>query len=91
MVESYLAGDLQALEKQVDDQLAELPPDARRYFMSQGMFVAVGALHLPGGTGLIASLRQRGYELKPLPLPFSAPQKRGESEHGSDHETADTP
>jgi uncharacterized protein YbaP (TraB family) len=111
MVESYLAGDLQALEKQVDDQLAELPPDARRYFMSQGIqarnqrmieallprldsgsvFVAVGALHLPGGTGLIASLRQRGYELKPLPLPFSAPQKRGESEHGSDHETADTP
>ena len=111
MVESYLAGDLQALEKQVDDQLAELPPDARRYFMSQGIqarnqrmiaallprldsgsvFVAVGALHLPGSTGLIKLLRQQGYELKPLPLPFSAPQKRGESEHGGDHETADAP
>ncbi len=36
------------------------------------VFVAVGALHLPGNTGLIQLLRDRGYELQPLPQPFSA-------------------
>jgi uncharacterized protein YbaP (TraB family) len=111
MVESYLAGDLQALEKQVHDQLAELPPDAQRYFMAQGIqarnqrmveallprlesgrvFVAVGALHLPGEMGLITLLREQGYELKPLPLPFSASQEGGEAEHAGDHKTADAP
>jgi len=37
MVESYLAGDLQALSRQVDEQLAELAPEARRYFMAEGI------------------------------------------------------
>ena len=111
MVESYLAGDLQALENEVSDQLAELPPDTQRYFMSQGIearnqrmieallprldrgrvFVAVGALHLPGDKGLISLLRQQGYELKPLPLPFSASQDGAEPEHGGDKETANAP
>jgi len=36
------------------------------------VFVAVGALHLPGNTGLIQLLRDQGYELQPLPQPFSA-------------------
>jgi len=36
------------------------------------VFTAVGALHLPGKTGLIQLLRDRGYDLQPLPLPFSA-------------------
>ena len=29
-------------------------------------FMAVGALHLPGETGLIALLRQRGFTLEPV-------------------------
>jgi uncharacterized protein YbaP (TraB family) len=36
------------------------------------VFVAVGALHLPGNAGLIQLLRDQGYELQPLPQPFSA-------------------
>ncbi|MDX1460917.1 MAG: TraB/GumN family protein [Xanthomonadales bacterium] len=36
------------------------------------VFVAVGALHLPGDTGLIRLLRQAGYRLQPLPLPFGS-------------------
>ena len=39
---------------------------------SSRVFTAVGALHLPGEHGLIRLLRDRGYELRPLPLPFSA-------------------
>jgi len=36
------------------------------------VFAAVGALHLPGEQGLIDILRQHGYVLNPLPLPFAA-------------------
>jgi uncharacterized protein YbaP (TraB family) len=35
------------------------------------VFVAVGALHLPGPRGLLAMLRQHGYDLEPMPVPFS--------------------
>jgi uncharacterized protein YbaP (TraB family) len=36
------------------------------------VFIAVGALHLPGPEGLINLLRQAGYELRPLPMPFNS-------------------
>lgn len=36
------------------------------------VFTAVGSLHLPGEDGLIALLRDHGYELKPMPSPFPA-------------------
>lgn len=111
MVESYLAGDLNALADQVDEQLAELTPEARRYFMAEGIdarnkrmmdaaapllqdsrvFIAVGALHLPGDTGLIALLRGQGFELSPMPLPFSAAEGGGQPAKGGEHETADAP
>jgi uncharacterized protein YbaP (TraB family) len=35
------------------------------------VFVAVGALHLPGEDGLINLLRVQGFELQPLAMPFS--------------------
>lgn len=35
------------------------------------VFAAVGALHLPGEQGLINILRQQGFVLTPLPLPFA--------------------
>ena len=37
---------------------------------NQTVFVAVGALHLPGQDGLLNILRQHGYTLKPLPMPL---------------------
>jgi uncharacterized protein YbaP (TraB family) len=94
MVDSYLTGDLDALTAQADDQLDELDPETRRYFIEQGIdqrnhrmlesllthlgenrvFVAVGALHLPGETGLVNLLRGQGYELEPLALPLSVPE-----------------
>lgn len=41
--------------------------------LEQGtVFTAVGALHLPGQDGLIQLLRNSGYKLTPLPLPFGS-------------------
>ena len=37
---------------------------------SNRVFVAVGALHLPGEQGLLDLLRRHGFELSPLDLPF---------------------
>lgn len=91
MVDHYLEGDLRKLTQQADEQLDQLAPEAKRYFVEQGIdarnlrmlesllphldagrvFVAVGALHLPGESGLVRLLRQRGYTLRPLDLPFS--------------------
>ena len=94
MLITYLAGDLQVLKKEVEEQMDQLTLEAKNYFIVQGIdarnyhmlesllpllaestvFVAVGALHLPGNQGLISLLRENGYILQPEPLPFSSPE-----------------
>lgn len=44
------------------------------------VFVAVGALHLPGSGGLLALLRQQGYDLEPMPMPFSPREESGRNQ-----------
>ncbi len=53
--------------------------DARNHRMLESLlpllaespvFVAVGALHLPGEQGLVSLLREHGYILQPEPLPL---------------------
>jgi uncharacterized protein len=60
-------------------------------FESGPVFVAVGALHLPGASGLVAGLRAAGFQLSPLPLPLSAAQGGGQAEQGAEDEAADAP
>jgi len=82
MNRAYATGDLPALERMIHDENyspAEL--DVMLYnrnqnwmrqlptlFQQHRAFVAVGAMHLTGSQGLIALLRQQGYQLRPLPL-----------------------
>jgi hypothetical protein len=55
------------------------------------VFIAVGALHLPGESGLIRGLRREGYDLAPLLLPLSAAQGRDQADDQSDREAGETP
>jgi uncharacterized protein YbaP (TraB family) len=47
--------------------------NALEHLAEKKTFVAIGALHLAGPEGLINLLRQGGYELTALPLPFKQP------------------
>ena len=70
---------LQEVGSDVSDYFMEFGIRARNLRMaetllnqleSNSVFVAVGALHLPGKDGLINLLRLQGFELIPLALPF---------------------
>jgi uncharacterized protein YbaP (TraB family) len=71
---------LQQVDDQAGNYFVELGINARNLRMAETLlpqlevnkvFVAVGALHLPGEKGLLNILRQQGYELSPLDMPFT--------------------
>ncbi len=71
---------LQAVGDAASDYFMNLGIHARNVRMAESLlaqlannkvFVAVGALHLPGEGGLLNILRQRGFELSPQDIPFS--------------------
>ncbi|MDX2428380.1 MAG: TraB/GumN family protein [Xanthomonadales bacterium] len=71
---------LEAVGENASDYFMESGIHARNQRMAQALlqqlenktvFVAVGALHLPGEEGLLNILRQHGFELSPQPIPFS--------------------
>ncbi len=90
MVDTYLEGDLGALNAVAEEQMDDLEADTRTWFQAEGIdarnrrmaasalplldrgcaFIAVGALHLPGETGLLTLLREAGFQVRPLPSPF---------------------
>ena len=71
---------LEAVGESASDYFMESGIHARNQRMAQALlqqienktvFVAVGALHLPGEEGLLNILRQHGFELSPQAIPFS--------------------
>jgi len=82
-LEELAVDELQAAGTAVSDYFFEAGILARNlrmldsllpYLENNSVFVAVGALHLPGEDGLLGLLRKRGYELKPLDIPFPQEQ-----------------
>ena len=70
---------LKAVGESASDYFIESGIHARNHRMAESLlnqlenktvFVAVGALHLPGEQGLLNILRQHGYVLSPLPMPI---------------------
>ena len=70
---------LLAVGKDASDYFTGMGIRARNHRMAKSLssilqentvFIAVGALHLPGRDGLINLLRQQGYELSPMQMPF---------------------
>lgn len=79
MAEEQMAG----LEPAARDYFLEQGIDARNLRMLDSLlpqlnegtvFIAVGALHLPGEYGLVSLLRKNGFVLEALPLPFLPPE-----------------
>ena len=79
-LERYANGDLDGLLKLMVDEGMEGPTDkallvdrnvrmterALEQMRSHGIFIAVGAAHLPGDQGLIEQFRRRGYTVMPV-------------------------
>ncbi len=56
------------LDRIVDVRNAEMAGKAAALIAGGSTVIAVGALHLPGDTGLVAALRERGYTVTRVPV-----------------------
>lgn len=85
LIEMYRSQDLQAMltyyesnedySGEFDRELVvkrnkQFLESIRPLLKKESVFCAVGALHLPGETGLIATLRKEGYRVTPMPSPY---------------------
>ena len=59
-------------EKMITERNRRMAERLEPHLRDGGAFVAVGALHLPGKSGLVALLRQRGYRVTRVPAPVAA-------------------
>ena len=59
------------MEQGIDMRNRRMLESLLPHLQTSRVFVAVGALHLPGEAGLIQLLRAQGYNLTPLPLPLN--------------------
>lgn len=69
------------MEQGIDARNHRMIESLQPHLLEGGVFVAVGALHLPGEAGLINLLRLRGYELSPMEMPFLTPEQRSQADH----------
>ncbi|WP_298731680.1 TraB/GumN family protein [uncultured Chitinophaga sp.] len=88
MVNHYYEGDLQQILKLVDsweeeDTHLELVPrniemadNLARLAAKGSVFAAVGVAHLPGGKGMLALLREKGYTVTPVNATFTGVARR---------------
>lgn len=85
MLELYLKGDTDGLlglfnkEEQMPAQMKDALLDKRNHVMAERIepmmqkhsaFIAIGAAHLPGNTGVVQLLRNKGYTVTPIPFQF---------------------
>jgi uncharacterized protein YbaP (TraB family) len=64
----FKAADFAGFEKALlVDRNARMSERAQPILAKGGAFIAVGALHLPGKTGLVELLRRSGYTVTPAP------------------------
>jgi uncharacterized protein YbaP (TraB family) len=69
--ERYMAGDggrLEALlnRRLIDERNLKMAERMQPRLEAGGAFIAIGALHLPGPTGVLALLAEQGYRLTPI-------------------------
>lgn len=81
MLNLYLKEDLEGLYKVVSEESSSIPefnynflevrnknwiPVIEKSISSNSIFIAVGAAHLPGESGVIQLLRSKGYSVEPV-------------------------
>lgn len=62
--------ELQFQRTMIDDRNLRMADRLRPLLAKGGAFIAIGAAHLPGATGLVTQLKQQGYRLTPVKLEF---------------------
>ena len=79
------------MEQGIDQRNLRMLETLRPYLQQGTVFIAVGALHLPGEQGLVSLLREEGLELTPLPLPFLLPEHGGQAHQDGQHQEGNAP